>query len=413
VHSPFGAASLRDIRRAADNMCEPVLLIRDEIAAGHPGFAALAQRLFDTVIVTGDNESALVSQMGLNGVTTFHDAELDVVDRILTGAGLPGVTGVPHAWDKFVQRSTLRKHGLTRVLGRPVDSREDFARATAEFGLPGVLKPRRANTSAGLAMIDSHDDITHQMSARSYWRGLLYETRIPDGRHPAGDDWLGDFVSVETINTDRHLHVAVVDKLKPSLVKHRGADGADSLNETGDLIPSRLPTDICDEVLVYTSRCLDALGVTWRVTHSEVKLTPAGPELIEVNGRTAGYLAQLIRLARGPDLIEAALRLAVRQEPADPLSSISGAALLLLPAFSRRHGTVLSTVKAADLLRLPGVAGIDEVATAGEPRSKNGFRMAVINLTADSFEEISDRRALSLAAINRLFAEDCSEDSER
>ncbi|MET7426149.1 hypothetical protein [Dactylosporangium sp. NPDC005555] len=408
MHAPFGAASLRDIKRAAEGVCCPVLLIRDEVAAEQPGLVALARRLFETVVVADGSESTLVRQCRLDGVTTFHDAELDLVDRVLASAGLPGRTGVDHAWDKLVQRSTLREHGLTSVRARGVDSREDLAAAVAELGRPGVLKPRRANTGTSLAMIDTADDFRHQMTARAAWRGLLYETRIPDGAHPSGVGWLGDFVSVETINTDRHRHVAVVDKLGPSLVKHCGADGADSLNEVGDLVPSRLPGDMLAEVLDYTSRCLDALGVTWRVTHSEVKLTPTGPELIEVNGRTAGYLSRLVGLAHGPDLIRAALGLAVGRSPAEPLDGLSGSALLLLPAFPDRRGAVLSDVSAADLLRLPGVVGVDEVASAGDPRSRNGFRMAVLNLVADSFDEISAGREATLDGINRLFARDLS-----
>jgi hypothetical protein len=46
-----------------------------------------------------------------------------------------------------------------------------------------------------------------------------------------------------------------------------------------------LPTETLIQLHDRVSRCLIALGVQWRVTHTEVKLTPAGPEVIEVNGR--------------------------------------------------------------------------------------------------------------------------------
>jgi hypothetical protein len=406
VHAPFGAATLRDVKRAAAGICHPVLLIRDRVAREQPDVVSLATRLFETVVIADIAESDLAARLDLDGVTTFHDAELDLVDHLLAGTDLPGRTGVSDPWDKLVQRTTLRQHALTRVVAESVESPDDLDAAVGRLGLPLVLKPRRANTSAGLAMLDSSADIDYQVRERVSWQHLLCETRIPDGKHPSGNDWLGDYVSVETINTDQHNHVAVVDKLQPSLAKHEGADGADSLNETGDLIPSRLSGINLAEVLDYTSRCLDALGVTWRVTHAEVKLTPAGPELIEINGRTAGYLSKLLRLAQGPDLIRAALLVAGGRRPPEEPRGPSRHAMLLLPPFGRRSGLVRSHVAAADLLPLPGVASVDEVATYGRPRGANGFRKAVLNLVADSFEDICAHRIASISALGQLFDND-------
>jgi biotin carboxylase len=57
-------------------------------------------------------------------------------------------------------------------------------------------------------------------------------------------------------------------------------------------------------------------GVTHGVTHTEVRLTPAGPCIFEVNGRLGGGLIPYLgRLAPGVDLTAAAVRLALGELP--------------------------------------------------------------------------------------------------
>ncbi|KJY28491.1 hypothetical protein VR44_25215, partial [Streptomyces katrae] len=86
---------------------------------------------------------------------------------------------------------------------------------------------------------------------------------------------------------------------------------AEPFRETGMFQPAALSEPLARQVLALTGAALRALGVTDGVTHTEIKLTPDGPRLIEVNGRMGGYVGALLRRSTRFDLLRAALRAAL------------------------------------------------------------------------------------------------------
>jgi biotin carboxylase len=98
---------------------------------------------------------------------------------------------------------------------------------------------------------------------------------------------------------------------------------APPLRETGYVVPSTLPESARLRVLDLATAALGALRVRHGATHIEIKLTPAGPRIIEVNGRVGGYVADLIRRATGYDLIRAAITAALGRPCAPPATAAS------------------------------------------------------------------------------------------
>lgn len=408
VHAPGGAAGLHELYAAAHRLCLLKLLFRAEVAAAHPDVVAAARQLFDVVELPTEGITDRVAQLGLSGLTTFHDEELDFVDGLVTALGLPGAPQVTDPWDKYVQRSVLRAHDLTAVQAATVDSAQDLVTATRSLGLPAVLKPRRAVGGGGLAFLDRPNDVEHQLASRKRWAGLVVETAIPPATHPTGSALLADFVSVETVSgAHERTHVAVFDKLPISVLRRGGDDGADSVKVTGDITPSRLPQDIRAEVLDTTSRALDALRVRGRVTHTELRVGPSGIEVIEVNGRVGGHLSRLLRLTGGVDLVRCALALACARTP-EPLGPAPGAlwAAGVFPVFPDRRGQVRSDVSRADLRSLPGVVGVDEIASHGTPRADTGYRVTNLTLRAAGPDELDESLRGTLTGLADLFAAD-------
>jgi biotin carboxylase len=408
VYGPRAAATLAEIMRASAGLCQPVLLVFESIAVERPEVVAFARKLIAVEVIADGDLSGAVTRLGLDGLVTFADSSLDEVDAVLRELALPGAAEVPATWDKLVQRQWLSAHGLTRLGAVRVDTAADFAAAVAETGLPAVLKPRREAGGRGLSMIHRQADVTFVAGARKHWGGLLLESMLPNGRHPSGVGTLADFVSVETFSTgDEHRHVALFDKKPISWVPRKAPEGADAVSVSGDLTPSRLPDADREAVLSYTTRCLKALGVRWRVTHTEIKLTPAGPELIEVNGRVGGFLNRLLRLTNGVDLVRGAVCLALAAEPPSGSNTeVNGWAMGLFPSFQQRGGRVLSQVGASELRRLPCVAGVDEIAQCGQERQATGFRMANLTLLASGADELDAAASQAEQAIRAHFAAD-------
>ncbi|MFD9634154.1 ATP-grasp domain-containing protein [Streptomyces violascens] len=407
LHRPHGAAGLREIFAASRGLCEPHLVLRQEVAEQDPEILRTAPSFFPVSVCTGDDVTSAVRDMSAAGLVTFHDAELEHVDAALTALGLPGRSLIDDAWDKLVQRRAFESAGCSAIRAVPVDRAEDLHNAVARIGLPAVLKPRRAAGGGGVAFIGTEADVQHQLDRRTRWNGLLLETRIPSSAHPSGVGWLGDFVSVETasVGTDRR-HLAVFDKVPVSVVARAGHDGADAVDVTGDVTPSRLPAPAHRAVLDATSAALDALGVRDRVTHTELRIGSDGAEVIEVNGRVGGHLARVLRLVGGPDLIGQALTVALGVSPAPAPETAPGYALGLFAPFPDRTGPVLSSVSRADLRALPGVVGVDEVARQGAARQDTGGRIANLTLRAPDSETL-DRYVREVSSgLAGLFAAD-------
>jgi biotin carboxylase len=404
---PKGAAALRDIRRAASGLCQPVLLVPAGVATGNQEIVELASRLFPVSVVPEAGVSAAAAGLGLAGLTTFHDAWLEAVDGALRDLGLPGALPLGNVWDKLYQRQALAKAGLTRLSVQPVDSPDQFVAACRTVGLPAVLKPRRGMSSSGVALIDTAEDAEHQLRQRSHWLELLLETRIRDGRHPSGVENLADFVSVEMASlASGHLPLAVVDKAQVTIIKRTGTDGTDAVYLPANVVPSRVPANIMRELHSYVSRCLTVLGVSWRVTHCEVKLSPDGPEIIEVNGRIAGNVPRLLRLTGGPDLVAIALAVAMGREPAVVPAETHGFAASFQPPFLSAGDQVRSHVTTAQVRALPGVVGVDSIAARGCSRQETDFRMAKVVIFAQSAAEFDEAMAVASREISALYGAD-------
>ena len=94
-----------------------------------------------------------------------------------------------------------------------------------------------------------------------------------------GDDAFGDYVSIESaVAAGVAHHLAVTGKfaLDPPY------------RETGNFMPSGLgPADEA-AVVALADDAIRALGVQYGALHTEIKLTPDGPRIIELNARVGG-----------------------------------------------------------------------------------------------------------------------------
>ncbi len=403
VYRPGGAASLHDIHQAAAGVCEPVILVPDE-AAVQPGILAAASEGFLTQVVQ-DPLPDVCGRLGVTGLTTFHDLELDRVDEVLRLLGWPGASDVDHPWDKLTQRERIPAD--ISVPATAVDSEAAFHRGIDLIGMPAVLKPRRATGGTGVAFVLDEDDVLHQARTRKRWDGLILEERFPMIAHPSGASHLAGFVSVESVCTaDARRHVAIVDKVPVTVHRRVGDDGSDTIRGTGDVVPCRLGQADRQRVLMAVDRSLAALGIWWRVTHTEVALTPRGPVVIEVNGRVGGHLNRLMNLAGGTDLVRAALQCAAGVAPGISDRPLSAWAMGYYPTFPALGGPVRSHVSRRVIRAFPGVVGVSEVARYGADQAETRCRMANLTISAADAGTLDSCFYRIRAGIEELFAND-------
>jgi hypothetical protein len=394
LHGPDAAASSREIVAASKGICDVVLVFRDSDVLESPSQFRVASSLCRTTVTSDPWMADLVRDIRWDGVTTFLDREVQVVDHL---AGINSLS----VWDKFVQRDLLRDRGLETTRAEPVDNAGDFVRAAEHIGLPGVLKQRRGVSGIGVRFVRDSSDVKREIESRGDWANMLFEEFIEPGAHPSGLGWLGDYVSIETVSTgtDR-IHVAVFDKFPLSVSQQDGSDLDYTVRESGNVYPSRLPPEVRRELLRTTSGVLDALEITWRVTHTEMRLSDSGARLIEVNGRPGGLVTQMLKTAGGVDTVKAALQLALHQEPSDiETSGVKRAAAYIDMSFPNRAGSVLSDVARRTVLKMPGVVRVDQLAKQGESRKVTNYRAVGVFVEA---ETISDLDQLVFGTVEKL-----------
>ncbi|MGN9757764.1 ATP-grasp domain-containing protein [Streptomyces sp. SD31] len=252
----------------------------------------------------------LHSVLGFDGVVTSCDYYLPTVARIAGHLGLPGPgpEAVENACRKDTTRRVLADAGLPGPRFAVHEEWADLARAAKEIGYPLVVKPVDLCAGMYVRRVDDESQLADAfraladfpVNARGQRRtsAVLLEELLD-----------GPEVSVETVSYGGAVHlIGVTDK---------SIGGAPAFIETGHMFPAALPLADIDAAEQTTLGALKALGLTdGVVAHTEIKLTSAGPRVVEVNPRPAGNrITELVRHVTGIDLAAACVDVALGREP--------------------------------------------------------------------------------------------------
>ncbi|MFC4535091.1 ATP-grasp domain-containing protein [Sphaerisporangium dianthi] len=326
---------------------------------------------------------------GPAGVFTWDEVLLEVTAAAAARLGLPHMSpaAARNCRDKLATRRLLRESGLPGVAFAHVRDQEEALRAADAIGYPVVVKPRSLAGSVGVVIVHDAEDL----------RGLYHhavEAAYP-GLDPLDGLLLEEFLSGPEISVDSVVRDGDV---RPANVARKRLGFDPFFEEVGHLVSPwrREPwADDLTDLLVEAHR---ALGVQTGVTHAEVRLTAAGPRLIELNGRLGGdFIPYLGKLATGVDLTAAAVDLALGLTPDLGQSRDICAEVSFL--YPPQDGVVRSL----DVSCAAAVPGVVEVVRLAEPGARlllppRGVvpRLAAVIVTGDTPEDC--RRALDRAS---------------
>ncbi|MFJ5263417.1 ATP-grasp domain-containing protein [Streptomyces sp. NPDC088387] len=287
--------------------------------------------------------------LGFDGVVTSCDYYLPTVARIAGRLGLPGpgLEAVENACRKDATRRVLAEAGVPGPRFAVHAEWAEVDRAAREIGYPLVIKP--VDLCAGMFV----RKVADETELAAAFRALAEFPVNARGqrRDPAVllEELLdGPEVSVETVSYGGTVEViGVTDK---------SVGGAPAFIETGHMFPAALPPADLDDAERTALDALKALGLMdGVVAHTEIKLTSAGPRLVEVNPRPAGNrITELVRHVTGIDLAAACVDVALGRTPdlrRTDTGLRSAAIGFLVPD---RTGT-LHTLDADGLVNAPGV----------------------------------------------------------
>ncbi|GES28796.1 ATP-grasp domain-containing protein [Streptomyces angustmyceticus] len=395
-----GAVAPAQFAAGLSGLGELLFLLPD--SAHNEEMLPLLEHVGRTVRLTGDPETdiARVRAEAPAAVLTFAESQLGTTSALTTALGLPGHSAetVLMLTDKARQRARLAETGVDRVRSITLTSPEEWPRVAAEVGLPAIVKPLQGEGSRGVFVVSDPDGVRRMVAEVFVTADATGTTVVAEELLQGRTDLdFADYVSVESLCGPHGVtHLAVTGKFPL----------APPFRETGYFWPPALPDGLEDEIRTLTGNALRALGVTTGITHTEVKLTPEGPRIIEINGRIGGHIHLLGQNACDVDLARVAGLLALGEQVRLPPFRPDRAHFVFIGLGPVEPARFLAVHGEDDVRALEGIAGYRGFTRIGEDLP-GGVNTQILNLVWGSGADHAEMAALydkTLATLSYDFA---------
>jgi S-sulfo-L-cysteine synthase (3-phospho-L-serine-dependent) len=386
VESNTTGTGMLALRVAARLGTAPVLL------TSRPGrYAGLSGIRCEIVECDTNDKAALRAEVGrqaagvaeLAGITTTSEFYLVHVAELGAEFGLPSnpVRASQTCRDKVRTRQALAAAGVRQPAFQVIRNLAEVPAAVAEIGLPCVMKPADDSGSNLVLLCESEQE------AVSHAADVLAVTTNVRGQAAAGTALIEEYLPGRELSVEMF---SVAGAATCVGITRKNVAGLPYFVEAGHVFPADLATDVAAEVAGTVERALAAAGWQLGASHVEVKLTPQGPAIVEINARLAGgMIPELVRLATGIELLEQQLR------------AFAGLPVRLTATRARRTGIRFimapqagTLVEVAGTAKARGVPGVDSVvvsATAGSSvrPARNAYdRLGYLIAVGDSVREV-------------------------
>ncbi|WEF33706.1 ATP-grasp domain-containing protein [Pseudoduganella chitinolytica] len=281
-------------------------------APAHPVLAHAAN-----VLVTETNDVAALTAflraqhrlLRFDGVVTICDYYIDTVAQVARALELPQAypDNVAAVRRKHLVRAALERAGLPNPAYRVVDSWPAAREAATQIGYPLVLKPSDLASSAFVRLVHDEAGLHAAFAALEAFPVNFRE----QAREPM---WLlEEYMTGEEISVEACTHGGVTTIVG---ITDKSVTGQPYFIEDGHMFPARLDEDVAAAARALVTAALQAVGFDHGISHTEVKLTPRGPRIVEINPRPGGnYIAELIERVTGIGFLAAQVDLALGRRP--------------------------------------------------------------------------------------------------
>jgi biotin carboxylase len=225
--------------------------------------------------------AAVAERESIAGVLSWDEARILQSAKVARSLALPGGDPdmVMRCRDKYQTRQALTTAGVPQPRWTLAASLPDALDAAARIGYPVVLKPRALAASLGVVRVDDPEQLRAQFV-------FARDTTVPGA-------WHYDQVLVEQLLTGPEISIDSAvwrDEVQPLFVARKEVGYPPYFEEVGHVVSALDPLLADAELLSIVRATHAALGFTDGMTHTELKLTPDGPKIVEVNARLGGDL---------------------------------------------------------------------------------------------------------------------------
>lgn len=327
----------------------------------------------------------------VHALLTFSEFYVPVVAEVAQRLGMPYLspTAARTCRSKPATREALRAAGHRIPEFRVLASEEDVRSAAAELSFPCVVKPPADSSSKGVLQVAGPEGLMDHFRRLHAWR-------INDrGQELSGEVLVesllsGPEVSVETVTLPSGELVVV-----GITAKHLSPPPL--FVEVGHDFPALLAPAESARIEVEVAAALEAVGFDFGPAHTEVRLTPQGPVVVEINPRLAGgMIPALVRYATGVDLLEVFLDL-LRRRPVDlaPVRAEHASIRFVLADRAGRLGGMSGLNEARGLDAVREVAIGKPLGAAVRPAEEAADRVGFVIASGPSRDQV--RRAADQA----------------
>ncbi|WP_328910969.1 ATP-grasp domain-containing protein [Streptomyces sp. NBC_00234] len=311
-----------------------------------------------------------------SAVLSLTEQGLMPAARIAEALGIPGLSPevVARTRDKLAMRTWLRDKGFSTVPCEVVRDVADIHNFAARHGYPVMVKPRHGQGSENVSCFRKADEVvlppttTDEYIAEPFLPGREFSV---EGFSCAGD----------------HHVVAITGKFT------HDDDPANPFVEVGHVVPAQVEPEVAAAIKEYVSDFLDVMGMTDGCSHTELRLTPSGPEVIETHTRVGGdSIPVLVRQATGCDLLDLVVQWAIdRTRPQETAPVNPGAAAIRF--FTPPPGRVADITGLQRWQGLPGVLKVhlpvkigDRIHAIRNSRTRVGYVLATAPTAAQAID---------------------------
>ncbi len=242
------------------------------------------------------------------GAFSYDESMVHFAALLAEALGLPGSPPetVLACGDKATTRRILTAAGVPQPRCRPVATARDAQRAAGAIGYPVVVKARGLAGSLGVVRADRPDDVAAALRAAA-------TADYPGVPRYQDDVLVEEFLTGPEISIDA---VVAGGECVPTIVARKSTGLEPFFEETGHTVDADDPLLHDAELRGQLQQIHEALGFVHGATHTEFKLTPAGPRLVRINARLGGdFIPYLGALATGTDPAVAAADVAAGIKP--------------------------------------------------------------------------------------------------
>lgn len=252
---------------------------------------------------------ALPGDIKIDGVICWDEIRIVHAAKLAEALGLP--SGPPEAIaccrDKHRTRTALAAAGVPQAQSILVSTAAEAAAAADKIGYPVIVKPRALGASYGVSLVHQPGELA---TAYAHARDA-HEDGVP--RFDAGV-LIEEYMDGPEISVDAAFVGGV---MTPMYIARKVTGFYPHFEEIGHVVDAADPLLGDPQLRAVLAGAHEAAGLRTGITHTELRLTPAGPKIVEINARLGGDMIPFVGWrASGIDPGRVAVEVACGQPPA-------------------------------------------------------------------------------------------------